>query len=120
MLKNFELSTDANYLKRYLNDTSTIIVPSFGNIASVPIPHTLGYIPNFDIFVDVSDDGVYWSGGEKVEDTTDLSVLTGGSAPNEFLTFDYYATSTNLYISVINNTDPSSSGTRSVDYVVYL
>ena len=119
-LQNFVLTTDANYIKRFISGTVTITLPAYGTSATVSESHDLGYIPkNYEISSDNADDGIYWSGGEKVEPLTDLETLTGGSADTTYPIFESYVTSAEIYITVLNKTSPTATGTINVDYVVY-
>lgn len=111
------LST-VNYMKRSPPNTGStpLALPGSGLTTSYSVTHNFGYIPYFDVFVDIDNDGVIWA-GEKVDRYTDSS-NTGVSpaAPS----VDYWSTTTVLTISINNSTSPVATGSRTIYWVTYL
>lgn len=112
-------SSDANYMKRSVDFTgsTTLTLPSFGNTVSTTVTHNLGYVPQFDVFIDIDNDGTIWS-SEKVESLTDSSLVPGvdPTVPK----VSYWSTTTALTISIDNTTSPTYSGSVVVYWIVYL
>lgn len=112
-------STDSNYLKRS-NDftgTTTVTLPAYGDSVTHPVTHSLGYIPQFEVFVDIDNDGTIWS-SEKVDQYTDSS-LSGTEDPAS-PQVSYWSTTTELVIRLDNFTNPVASGTRPIYWIIYL
>ena len=53
--------TGANYMKRSDKSGGGTIAGS-----SIGVDHNLGYIPQFNIYADLDDNGILWYGGERV------------------------------------------------------
>lgn len=109
----------ANYMKRIPahTGTTTVTLPSYGNTVTHTVTHNLGYIPQFDISLDIDNDGTIWS-SEKVETYTDSSLFPGvdPTVPK----VDYWSTTTTLTIRVDNTTTPTYSGSVVLYWVIYI
>lgn len=106
----------ANYMKRDSStDSATMTLGASGATTSLVISHSLGFIPFFDVSAEVDTTDTLWA-GEKVNIYTDTS-LSGVSPVDPQLLF--WCDTTKLTIQLINNTSPTATGTRLVEWVIY-
>lgn len=115
---NLSFLDSINYLKRdpNLSGSGAVTLGGAGTTASRTITHSLGYIPFVTVGADIKADGTVWA-NDIVNQYTQTS-LSGTNPP--FPTLNYYVTTTTLVISLINNTSPASSGSRTVYWAIYL
>lgn len=105
--------SEVNAMKRSSFVGSTSLAQSPGTVSHV-VTHSLGYIPDFDVFSDLNNDGVIWA-GEKVHKDTDSSSLVNLDVP----TITANATTSTLTI-FLDNSLSSSTGSRTIYWVIYL
>ena len=116
--------TGANYMKR--SDKSgqgalAITNPNVMNeIAGVrTIDHNLGYVPQFNYFVDLLNDGMLWYGGEIVFEGTD-STSSGPGGISQIVVEGWMDT-TKLSLAALDRTEfGSASGSRDCFWLIYL
>lgn len=108
----------ANYMKRSsTTGHTTVTLPAYGSTVTATEAHVLGYVPDFDVFVDIDGDGILWA-GEKIDQYTESS-LTGIVDPSS-PTIEYWSTANVLTVNINNTTTPTATGTRDVYWVIYL
>lgn len=116
-LSKLNFFSGANLMKRSSSDTGTsaLTLPGAGLSVTLLVTHNLGYIPFFDAFADLDNDGIIWA-GEKIDKYTETSGFGSDVAPK----LDYWSTTTVLTIRLDNTTTPTATGTRDVWFVTYL
>lgn len=117
-LSKLAFFSGVNYLKRGTDDlcgSTPLTLPAYGSTVSTTINHNLGYIPFFQVFTDITNDGTIWA-AQKLDQYTDTS-LTGTDL--SFPTLISYITTTALVISLYNGTSPVASGTRTIYWLIY-
>lgn len=117
-LSKLAFYSGANYMKRSeeFTGSTAMTLPGSGLAVTHTVTHNLGYIPYFDVFADLDNDGIIWA-GEKIDQNTDSSAF-GATLGTPAL--DYWCTATTLTIRLLNNTSPLATGTRTVYWVIYL
>ena len=102
--------TTVNYMKRLISSSQDMPINS-----SVTYNHNLGFVPQYNVYVDLFNDGTLWYGGGYVDSLTDSSVSGDMSAITVSSWID------NNTLTIINNDGQSgSSGSRKTYYVIYM
>ena len=110
-LLNF--SSNENYMKRDASSGESILTLSSGTVTT-NIAHNLNFIPQYDVYADLNNDGTIWA-GEQIGIYTDTSLFAN---PNE-LGLSSSITTTTLTITLQSYSSPLASGNRTVYYIIY-
>lgn len=108
------LSTN-NYLKRSpFCGTAPVTAAPFA-VADVLIVHNINYVPFYEVFAEVDNDGIIWNGGKVHEGT--LSVSAG---PKDSPGIVHRVNTTELRAGVLNDTTDGLSKTCQMYWLIYL
>lgn len=104
-LNHFNLSTDANYMKRVLSATVSASGIAMNSSRTIDIPHpVVGKQPKYSIAV--SYDNTRWfTNGYLVNQRTDADALSGSGATDFHPYVISWTTTDNVVIYIYNNTD---------------
>lgn len=106
-----------NYMKR--SDKSghaPINIGAVNNVGTLTVDHNIGYVPQYEFYADLDNDGTYWYGGEKVHEGTE-STSGGGTAPSPDV--NAFVTDSQITFKSRNGTS-GSIGNREVYWLLYL
>jgi hypothetical protein len=114
-LSKLNFLSTVNYLKQDVSSGNTLItLPGYGLSVTKTIEHKLGYIPFFQVFSEINQNGVIWT--TKVNKYTETS-LSGPDYPEPQIS--YWATTETLNIRLDNTTNPLATGDIIVYYLIY-
>lgn len=115
-LTKLAFDSEVNYMKRSEFCGSVIIQPiSLGASATHTITHNLGYIPFYQVAVDMDDDGTIWT--DKISEYTGTS-LTGYD--DAFPKLEHWITSTELTITLTEDSVAASTSEHTLYWLIYL
>lgn len=115
-LDRLNFYTGVNYMKR--SDTSGHVAKSVaGSGGQEVITHALGYIPHFDVYMDVNNDGTIWYGGFIVDEDTEST--SGGASP-DYLALEAYMTTTALTLNIVDLTSGGITSSPELYWLIYL
>lgn len=116
-LSKLNFDSTENYLKRSEFCNSQDVGAAAGAVVTLPINHMLGYVPFYEVFADIDNDGTIWN-GNKVHAGTLSSA--GGFAPSS-ATLRYNIDENQLRVTNDNSfTDPYTGRTMKIYWLIYL
>lgn len=117
-LPNLYFYTPLNYMKRtsLTLDSTVVTLGGYGSTTSYTVTHNLGYIPFFEAYADVQQNGTIWA--RDIVTAYTGSSLTGAPDP-AYPQLRCTATTTTMTISLTNTTSPVASGSVAIYWIIY-
>lgn len=118
-LSKFIFYSQVNYMKRseeFTGNANKSISGTGEAVATETVTHNLGYVPQFDVYMDVEGDGTLWYDGSIVWEGTEA--IGGASTP--YVEMRSHSNTTQLVMYIDDFTSGGTSGTRDIYWLIYL